>query len=235
MSVINKEFKNVKSILDFGCGELTTSSYIFKYLKHKIKNYFANDISFNRLLIGSIELKKKLSKNNFEKFKIFCNSDYHLPFKNNSIDLIITIHALEPNNRKKLKIIDELLRVSRQGIVMMEPHYEIADVIQKNRMKKFGYIRGIEKILKQKKINFKILKKKFHLNNQNKSSIFILKKKVKRNFNQNNYVEPLFKTKLTKYKNILHSDKTCRVFPTISNITLFNEDTQIFLPKIKFK
>ena len=107
--------------------------------------------------------------------------------------------------------------------------------MKKNRMKKFGYIRGIEKILKQKKINFKILKKKFHLNNQNKSSIFILKKKVKRNFNQNNYVEPLFKTKLTKYKNILHSDKTCRVFPTISNITLFNEDTQIFLPKIKFK
>ena len=28
VNVINKEFKNVKSILDFGCGELTTS-FIF--------------------------------------------------------------------------------------------------------------------------------------------------------------------------------------------------------------
>ena len=234
VNLINKEFKNVKSILDFGCGELTTSFYIFKNLKHKIKNYFANDISFNRLLIGSIELKKKLSKDNFKKFKIFCNSDYHLPFKKNSIDLIITIHSLEPNNLTKLKILDELLRVSRLGIIMMEPHYEIGDIIQRNRMKKLGYIRGIEKILKQKKINYKIIRKKFHINNKNKSSIFILKKNVKKKVVQNNFVDPFHRTKLIEYDNILYSNKTLRAFPIINGITLFNEDSQIFLPRIRF-
>ena len=54
--------KNVKTILDFGCGELTTSAYIFKNLNHKIKKYYANDVSFNRLLVGSNELKKNLLK-----------------------------------------------------------------------------------------------------------------------------------------------------------------------------
>ena len=44
IKAINGNFKNVKTILDFGCGELTTSLYIFKNLKHKIKKKFTNDI-----------------------------------------------------------------------------------------------------------------------------------------------------------------------------------------------
>ena len=70
IKAINNNFKNIKTILDFGCGELTTSLYIFKNLKNKIKKYYANDISLNRLLVGYNELKK-LSKKNYNKFKIF--------------------------------------------------------------------------------------------------------------------------------------------------------------------
>ena len=131
IKAINDNFKNVKTILDFGCGELTTSAYIFKNLNHKIKKYYANDVSFNRLLVGSNELKKKLTKKNYNKFKIFCNSDNNLPFKDKSIDLVLTVHALEPNNQYKYKIFNELLRVSKLGIILMEPHYEISDVKQK--------------------------------------------------------------------------------------------------------
>lgn len=236
VEAINKEFKNIKNILDFGCGELTTSLYIFNNLRNKIKKYFANDLSFNRLLLGSNELKKKLSKNNFNKFEIFCNSDYNLPFKDNAIDLVITIHSLEPNNQIKIKIINELFRVSKFGIAMMEPHYEIGSITQKNRMKKFGYIKGIKNILKRKRVNFKIIKKDFHLNNNNKSSIFIIKKikKIKKN-QQIRYVDPITKTKLTKNENILFSKNSLRAFPIVNNISLFNHDSQIFLPNINFK
>ena len=92
----------------------------------KIKKYFANDNSLNRLIVATNNLKKKLSKNDLKKFEIFCNSKYKLPLKENSIDLILHIHSLEPNNKIKNKIFDELFRVSRHGVILMEPHYEIS-------------------------------------------------------------------------------------------------------------
>ena len=110
-------------------------------------------------MVGSNELKKKLSKKNYNKFKIFCNSDNNLPFKDKSIYLVLTVHALEPNNQYKYKIFNELLIVIKLGIILMEHHYEISDVKQKKRMIKFDYIRGIEKILRLKKLNIILLKK----------------------------------------------------------------------------
>ena len=233
VKAINDNFKNVKTILDFGCGELTTSAYIFKNLNHKIKKYYANDVSFNRLLVGSNELKKKLTKKNYNKFKIFCNSDNNLPFKDKSIDLVLTVHALEPNNQYKYKIFNELLRVSKLGIILMEPHYEISDVKQKKRMIKFDYIRGIEKILRLKKIKYHIIEKKFHLNNLNKSSIFVLKNNLTKKKQHDNFVDPIKKNDLIKKDNFLYSKKTFRAFPIINDIAIFNEDSQIFLPNLK--
>lgn len=233
IKAINDNFKNVKTILDFGCGELTTSAYIFKNLNHKIKKYYANDVSFNRLLVGSNELKKKLTKKNYNKFKIFCNSDNNLPFKDKSIDLVLTVHALEPNNQYKYKIFNELLRVSKLGIILMEPHYEISDVKQKKRMIKFDYIRGIEKILRLKKIKYHIIEKKFHLNNLNKSSIFVLKNNLTKKKQHDNFVDPIKKNDLIKKDNFLYSKKTFRAFPIINDIAIFNEDSQIFLPNLK--
>ncbi len=233
IKAINNNFKNIKTILDFGCGELTTSLYIFKNLKHKIKKYYANDISLNRLLVGYNELKKKLSKKNYNKFKIFCNSGNNLPFKDNSIDLILTVHALEPNNQYKNQILNELLRVSKFGVILMEPHYEISDIKQKKRMIKFNYIRGIEKILKLRKIKYQIIKKQFHLNNLNKSSIFVLKNNSTKKKQNDNFVDPITKNNLIKKNNFLYSKKTLRAFPIINDIVLFNEDSQIFLPNLK--
>ena len=106
---------------------------------------------------------------------MFCNSQYKLPFKDNSIDLVLTIHSLEPNNKKK-KIIKELFRVSRHGMILMEPHYEISSVKQK-RMNKYGYIKGIGKTFKDLGLNHKIIKKKYHINKDNISSLFIVFKK----------------------------------------------------------
>ena len=59
----------------------------------------------------------------------------------------------------------------------MEPHYEIASQKQKKRMLNLGYVKGFERLLKNKKINYQIVKKKYHINNENISSLFIIKKK----------------------------------------------------------
>ena len=143
------------------------------------------------------------------------------------------MHALEPNNQYKNQILNELLRVSKFGVILMEPHYEISDIKQKKRMIKFNYIRGIEKILKLRKIKYQIIKKQFHLNNLNKSSIFVLKNNSTKKKQNDNFVDPITKNNLIKKNNFLYSKKTLRAFPIINDIVLFNEDSQIFLPNLK--
>ena len=121
-----KKFKNIKTILDFGTGELTNLSYIMNNLPSNIK-FYANDISLSRLILGKKFIKKKISKKKFKNLNIFCTNHFKLPFKDNSIDLIITIQAIEPNNAYKKDLLNELIRVSKKGLVLMEPHFEIGD------------------------------------------------------------------------------------------------------------
>ena len=233
IKAIKDNFRYSRTILDFGCGELTTSYYVFKQMKKKIVKYFAKDNSVNILIIGSSNLKKFLNKKDFKKFEIFCNSKYKLPFKENSIDLIVTIHSLEPNNKIKEKIFEELYRISRHGIIFMEPHYEIASQKQKKRMLNLGYVKGFERLLKNKKINYQIVKKKYHINNENISSLFIIKKKKINKKNNYKFVDPLDLTELKDFKKYFYSKNNFRIFPIIDNIKIFNDDTQLFLPSIK--
>ena len=58
------------------------------------------------------------------------------------------------------------------------------------------------KNIKKKKIHYKIIKKEFHINNNNKSSLFILKKNSK-NIKykvDDEYVDPIQKSDLIKKK-----------------------------------
>lgn len=228
-----KEFKNCKTILDFGCGELTSSLFIFSKIKKYINYYFANDISFNRIYLGKNNIDSKLSLRDLKKIKLFCNSDLNLPFKDNSIDLILTVHSLEPNNNSAKKIVNELFRIANKGLILMEPHYEISNHNQRKRMKKLNYIRGLEKLLKHKDYKLKIIEKTNHINNLNKSSLFILKKIKNKKKNNHNFVEPKTLVDLRDYKDYLYSPKTFRVFPIIKDITIFSNDTQLFLPRPK--
>ena len=113
--------KNVKTILDFGTGEGTKLIDILKY-KKKLKTLFACDISFNRLCVGYDYLKKNLKKRDFSKISLFCNDDSVLPFKKNSIDIIITFGVFENMNNKKMnETILELFRVSKKKLILIEP------------------------------------------------------------------------------------------------------------------
>ena len=94
-----------------------------------------------------------------------------IPLPDNSIDVVITCHAIEPNRKNMKNIIKELYRVSNMGLCLMEPHYEIGNVQQKKRMDYFKYVKGIPKFLKKEKYDYKIVKKKFHINPNNPSSM----------------------------------------------------------------
>ena len=90
LSIISKvrEFKNLK-ILDIGSGEGGTSKVLSQ-------NNIVTSFDMNK-----IRLRRQ--QNSFSNFNLLCGSSSSLPFKNNSLDLIILQDTLEHlDNREKL-------------------------------------------------------------------------------------------------------------------------------------
>ena len=230
---LTDNFRNINSILDFGTGELTRFMYVIDYLKRKSNiKYFACDLSLNRLFLGKNFYNSKILKNKID-LETFTIDNMRIPLPDNSIDVVITCHAIESNRKSMKSIIKELYRVSKLGLCLMEPHYEIGNSYQKKRMDYFRYIKNIPSFLKKQKYNYKIVKKNFHINSNNPSSIFIIKKNNSKNTSKLKFIDPINGKNLTKIKNFYYCKDSCRLYPVFDGITIFSNNSGIFLPKPK--
>jgi ubiquinone/menaquinone biosynthesis C-methylase UbiE len=221
--IIIQNFSKIKTILDCGCGELTNTKYLIDNFK-KTKVY-GFDFSLNRLLIGL-----KFFKINNKKLNFTCSSLLDFPYKSNSFDLSITMHAIEPNKNKELKILSELVRVSTKGLLLIEPDFLLANKLQKKRMKKFGYITQIEKKLNELKLNYRKIPLKNVLNKKNKSSAYVVILKKKNS--KVNLADPITKENFnTNSKDSIYLKKFGLLYPIINTVPILKKEMAIHFPK----
>tara|TARA_B110000971_G_scaffold28239_2_gene25290 strand:+ start:106 stop:1005 length:900 start_codon:yes stop_codon:yes gene_type:complete len=228
VEVINDNFRKLSNLLDCGCGELTNTNLLRKGIKN-IKIY-GLDFSFNRILAGVKYFKLKKKDMNF-----VCATLKDIPFKNNSFEISMTMHAIEPNNGEEEEIIKELIRVSSRGLVLIEPDYKLANTIQRKRMRKYGYTQNLEKILIKKNIKYKKIPMKNYLSFKNKSSIYIInlnKKKIKSPI----IVEPITKKPISLINsNYIYSKTVGLIYPVIEGIPILKKEFAMLLPNNKIK
>jgi len=227
--VINSNFKNFKTMIDCGCGEMTISYLIIKRLL-SIKKIFLCDVSLNRMVEGKKFLNGKFNKNLSKKLNFFCAGLDKIPLKDNSIDLIFTHHALEPNKETAPNIIKELYRISKKGVIFCEPDFTTASREQKRRMKKNNYVQNIPGILKKLDIKFKRVKLKNTIVETNRGTCFIIYKKTKSK-NDDKFVDPFFKQKIKKIKNYYFSSYLNQIFFSFKDIAIFEFDKPTILSK----
>lgn len=136
-----------KTILDAGTGEITTFSYVLAALNNKnIKMIpYCFDISWSRLYAGKQWMQKKFPKP--YAAHVFCSNLLSIPLPSDSIDVVTTFHALEPNGGKEKEILKELLRISKKYLILFEPSYENNSVEGKKRMERLGYIKGLPELI----------------------------------------------------------------------------------------
>ncbi len=155
LSKIIKQTKS-KSFLEVGAGELTLFNLICDYLKKinfKVNETGALDISFKRLLAGKNYLKKKNNKINY----IVQGNAAELPFAKNSFDLIYTCHCLEQVPHLFKQSVNEMLRVAKNYVILIEPSYELSNKITNNYIYYKEYIQINEKLLSR--VKYKYLKR----------------------------------------------------------------------------
>jgi predicted O-methyltransferase YrrM len=133
------------SLLDAGTGEATSLVPILRHLKTKPAHILGFDLSLSRLLFA----RRHLAENGDNKTVLFMGRLDRVPLASASIDVVLTVHALEPNHGYEDVILAELLRIARRHLILVEPGYEIASAEARARMDRLGYVRDIPETLKR--------------------------------------------------------------------------------------
>ena len=212
------------TVLDCGTGEGTTIIPILKKLG--MRSGYGIDASISRVL---------WAQRNAAAAGINLNlavSDLgQLPLNDNAVDVVVTVHALEPNHGREGELIKELGRVARRFMFLIEPDFEKASKRQRERMMKLGYVRGLDDAINEN--NFRILDKVSIVNNSNELNVALVTVvdtgKTKQEESNSTWVDPIHREELTPYMNGLRSTLGLW-FPLVNSIPLLRSiDAQYLL------
>ncbi len=204
------------TLLEAGTGEATSLVPLIQNLPRNI-NYLGFDISLSRIQVGN-----KFCKKHTVAPQLFCADMLNIPLADNSIDIVFTSHAIEPNTNKELEVLSELYRISSQYLILIEPSYELGNEETRKNIEKHCYIRKLKQAIEQ--LNCEIL---FHdllpaSTYTNMSEMFILKKNNIITKNNTNFVCPQCKNNLILHNNNYFCEHCLTVYPILNNIPDLN-------------
>lgn len=147
-SLIAPYLSSDKSLLDIGTGELTTLSLLLSHVDVTPADVYAFDISWSRLHHGIRFWNETVNRDTINLHP-FVADIKEIPLATNSIDVVTSSHALEPNGGNLPLLLKELFRVCREHLVLFEPSYELSSEKVKARMDRLGYIKNIEGVVEE--------------------------------------------------------------------------------------
>lgn len=143
---------------------------------------------------------------------------FSIPIKNNSIDIVYTVHAIEPNGGNEKEILMELYRVTGKYLILMEPAYELANDEARERMKKHGYVTNLYETacsLGYDVIEYKLLST--CLNPLNPTGVMIISKNECIDEPQP-FCCPITKSELRVIDNMMYSSDSMLMYPVMGGI-----------------
>lgn len=215
------------SMLEVGVGEATTICDILENFTDE-KEAWGIELSLSRLFYAQKFIKQKKSKINLAVGNMFS-----LPFSDSSMDLVFTYYCLGEHRGREKAAIEEMLRVSNQYILLVEPSYELGNEETKNRIDKLKYIKNLEMTLKE--MDVEIIEHRlfdvFTFNNN--AAITVLQKKNKGNnqTSKTEYVCPKCKNKLITHNGNFFCTNCFKIYPVMNKIPLLTEENGILCSK----
>jgi ubiquinone/menaquinone biosynthesis C-methylase UbiE/uncharacterized protein YbaR (Trm112 family) len=221
-NVYSEIFNNLggfDSIMEVGVGEGTTFFNVIKKLNNKDVASFGFDISYSRIQYGQQYLKSKKMNDSL----LFTGNFLDCPVQDDAIDIVYSIHSLEPNGGKEREILTELHRITRKYLVLIEPIYELADEQGKAHMDKHGYVKNIYKIaieLGYKVVDYRILFEGNFRGNNNTGLVLIEKNSetLDKRENINPLGCPVTKMPLSLHKGHYYCQESLLLYPIVNNI-----------------
>jgi ubiquinone/menaquinone biosynthesis C-methylase UbiE len=217
------------SLLEAGTGEATSLVSILRHLKRKPAHVLGFDLSLSRLLFA----RKNLVENSSDEIVLFTGSLDRIPLASASIDVALTIHALEPNHGYEEEILAELLRVVRRQLILVEPSYENASAEARARMDRLGYARGIPETLKRLGYAPRVERFPYYANPLNESALVIVDKpEPASRADAPLFVSPISGRKLLTRQDCLYCPDDGHAFPVIAGIPCLVVENGVLVSKL---
>lgn len=214
-SVLNSLGEKEYSILEAGVGEATTLANVLGKLEGNITQSYGIDISWSRVYTGN----KYLSEKNLFHTKLGVANFFGLPFKDNSMDIVYTSHALEPNGGRAEILVRELYRVAAKYLVLFEPAYDFAPIEGKQRMEKNGYVVELWDVIKQG--GYQVIEHRLMNvigNPLNPTGVTVIKKTSNTEHNTAEWACPVSLLSLRQQDSVMTNDSLGVSYPIIKNI-----------------
>lgn len=214
-------------ILEVGVGEATTLLPLANML-NKENQYYGFDISWSRIKYAQNFIKNN-SNNNIE---VFVADLFSIPLADNCMDVVYTCHSIEPNGGREKEILQELYRITRKHLILLEPAFELADKNSKDRMLQHGYVTKLYETAIE--LGYNIITYELvgvDSNKLNPTGIMIITKNKESKFVDNVFVCPITRTALKKYNKEYYSKDAMLMYPIVSDVSCLTKQNAIVATK----
>ncbi|MEP4379527.1 MAG: methyltransferase domain-containing protein [Alphaproteobacteria bacterium] len=211
--------------MDAGCGELTNTALLFSKLE-AVPGLFGFDLSWSRVHLGLGHFRATVNADCARRMRVFVGEMSGIPLPDDSIDVVMTSHALEPNHGREAVLLAELLRVSRRGLLLFEPSWELGDAAQRANMARHGYVRGLNDHCAA--LGADVAAYHFtqvNYNPLNRTAVTVVRKTKPASRNAPAFVDPLSHTALQfdAADRVYHSPLRGVVYPTLRGIPILRD------------
>jgi len=217
--------KDVNSVCVFGIGEAVN----WVGFEGVIDEFYGIELSYSRLHFAKQNL---LAINGVKSFNLIKGDAAESLFKDNSFDLCISLHSIEPNGDKQgALMINNIVNSSSKYVLLFEPDYRTAHEEMKTRMKHNSYTCNISDVLE--KLDSINIVDKFIIEpgdeKKNLTTCWIVEKKHKKISEKEKFKCPHSGGKLTDYTDMMYSSRAGVLYPKVNYITFLNKKDAVFV------
>lgn len=207
------------TLLEAGVGEATSLVTILNNTgKNRFTDVYGFDVSWSR-----IKMAKEVGRNyGYDNVNFFTGDMMNMPLADNSFDLVYTVHAVEPNGGKEKEVLQELYRVCKKHLILLEPCYEYACQEAKDRMLRHGYVTNLYDTAKQLGYDIELYEIYGEMRNElNPTGIMIINKQSTEEYYNNQpcpFVCPISKRNMIRNDDSFYCADSMLAYPIIQSI-----------------
>lgn len=203
------------SILEAGVGEATGLANLIPKLAVSPQKVLGFDLSWSRVKFAQAYCQEK----KLEGPILFTGDLFNAPIQDNAIDIVYTLHAMEPNGGKEKEALAELYRITNKYLIILEPIYELASKEAQQRMDRLGYVKNL--LATAEKLGFEVIEYRlfdYFVNSLNPTGLIIIKKNSEKRQVHNPLACPITKKELTLVKGSYYCKESMLAYPIIDEI-----------------
>lgn len=219
-----------KSIFECGIGEATVFATLMNSLKFEPVFMGGADISWSRIAAAQMFTAKHLQ---FGDPMLVVGDMFKLPLLDDSIDIVYTRQAVEPNGGHEREILNELYRVTNEYLILIEPSYENASEEGKRRMEYHGYVKNLYGTAKE--LGFDVLMyEPYGISERELNPLYIM---VVRKGAGKDILYPLCcpitKAPIEKIGNAYFAEESLLAYPILNDVPCLIESSAVVASKLK--